>query len=110
MDILRPASREWLLRGLCFLALAVAAFLPPLPPSLGLDSAWQMALGRSFVDGRRFGTEVIFTYGPLGWTTGNMYWGGQWGSLIGWHCAAAVVMAALLTGFAFRLPPVRRLL
>lgn len=78
-------------------------------PSLGLDSAWQMALGRFFADGRQFGTEVVFTYGPLGWTMGNMYWGGQWGALVAWHAAFSLAVAALLTWNAFRLPSLRRL-
>lgn len=99
-----------LLRFLCFVFLAVGAFLLPAMPSLGLDSAWQMALGRLFADGRAFGSEVVFTYGPLGWSMGNMYWGGQWGALVAWHTIMALVMATLLTWQAFRLPPLQRIL
>ncbi|RXK55279.1 hypothetical protein ESB00_05110 [Oleiharenicola lentus] len=96
------------LRALCFAALAAGAFILPAMPSLGLDSAWQMALGRVFADDRAFGTEVVFTYGPLGWTMGNMYWGAQWGALVAWHAGLALILAALLTWQAFRLPPLHR--
>jgi hypothetical protein len=106
----RRIFSDRLLRVLCFDLLAAGAFMLPAMPSLGLDSAWQMALGRLFADGRAFGTEVVFTYGPLGWTMGNMYWGGQWGALVAWHAILAFIMAALLTWHAFRLPPLQRIL
>lgn len=108
MDFARASRFQRISFLLCVLVLAVAGFILPGMPSLGLDSAWQMALGRFFADGRQFGTEVVFTYGPLGWTMGNMYWGGQWGALIAWHAAFALAMAALVTWNAFRLPLFRR--
>jgi hypothetical protein len=33
----------------------------------GLDPSWQYSLNRAFFLHRTFGTEFIFTYGPLGW-------------------------------------------
>lgn len=102
-----PSTRIFPL--LCVLVFTAAGFMLPGMPSLGLDSAWQMALGRFFVDGRQFGTEVVFTYGPLGWTMGNMYWGEQWSALIAWHAAFSLAMAVLFTWSAFRLPLLRRL-
>lgn len=95
-------------RVLCILVLTAAGFVLPAVPSLGLDSAWQMALGKFFSDGRQFGTEVVFTYGPLGWTMGNMYWGQQWGALVAWHGVFSACVAALITWNAFQLPVLRR--
>ncbi len=109
MDSLRVLLSQRVFHLLCVLVLAASGFMLPGMPSLGLDSAWQMALGRFFADGRQFGTEVVFTYGPLGWTMGNMYWGGQWGALVAWHVAFALAMAALVTWNAFRLPLLRRI-
>lgn len=108
MSAATSLTSDRVLRALCFAGLAAGAFMLPAMPSLGLDSAWQMALGRVFADDRAFGTEVVFTYGPLGWTFGNMYWGAQWGALVAWHAGLALVMAALLTWQAFRLPPLHR--
>jgi hypothetical protein len=36
------------------------------PIITGLDSSWQQALHMAVVDGLRFGTDLVFTYGPLG--------------------------------------------
>lgn len=110
MTAARIFTYDRTLRVLCCIALAAAGFILPAMPSLGLDSAWQMALGRFFADGRQFGTEIVFTYGPLGWTMGNMYWGELWGALVAWHAAFAVVTAVLVTWSAFQLPPIRRTL
>ncbi len=37
------------------------------------DPSWRYMLHQSFVDRLRFGTEVIFTYGPFGFVTTRMY-------------------------------------
>jgi hypothetical protein len=108
MDSMRTTFFERGSRALCILILTAAGFVLPAVPSLGLDSAWQMALGRFFIEGRQFGTEVVFTYGPLGWTMGNMYWGQQWGALVAWHAIFSACMAALITWNAFQLPVPRR--
>ncbi|MDB6115249.1 MAG: hypothetical protein JWQ62_2194, partial [Lacunisphaera sp.] len=110
MDSLRSSIPNRVLGVLGLVALASAAFILPVMPTLSLDASWQMALGKFFVNGNRFGTEVVFTYGPLGWTMGNMYWGPQWGALLLWHGLLALVMAALVWRVACRLPVSRRVL
>ena len=110
MNFARPSRLYWTLRTFGFLGLVVLGFALPGMPSTGLDASWQMALGRFFTEGRQFGTEIVFTYGPLGWTMGNMYWGQQWGGLIGWHLLLAIVMALLVCWHAGRLPVHRRVL
>src|SRR5690242_3412664 len=35
-------------------------------PSPRLDASWQMGLHQAIQDGLRFGTDIVFTYGPLG--------------------------------------------
>ncbi len=37
-----------------------------LSPSMGLDSSWILAINMAYAKGLRFGSEFIFTYGPLG--------------------------------------------
>jgi hypothetical protein len=94
---------DWIFRILGFLTLVAIAFSLPAPPSAELDSSWRMAIGKFFQEGRQFGTEVVFTYGPLGWSMGKTYWNGGWGLLIGWQLVQAVVMATLVYWHAFRL-------
>lgn len=99
----KPTPLDWIFRILGFLTLSVIAFSLPGFPALELDSSWRMAIGKFLVEGRQFGTEVVFTYGPLGFVMGKTYWGGQWASLIGWHAVQAVVFTAFLYWYGYRL-------
>ena len=99
----KPNVLDWIFRVGGFLLLVAAAFATPGFPSAELDSSWRMALGKFFVEGRQFGTDVVFTYGPLGWAMGKTYWGGQWASLIGWHAVQAVVFSAVIYWHAWQL-------
>lgn len=105
-----PASRlDWLFRVLGFIVMAAAAFSLPYRPSVELDASWRMALGKFFQDGLQFGTEVVFTYGPLGWAMGKTYWGGQWAQLIAWHTCQALAFTTVVFVHAYRLQGYRRL-
>jgi len=94
---------DWFFRILGFLTLVAVAFSLPVQPSADLDASWRMAIGKFFLEGRQFGTDVVFTYGPLGWAMGKTYWGAGWGWLIGWQLLQAIVMATLVYWHAFRL-------
>jgi hypothetical protein len=105
-----PASLpDWIFRVLGFLAMVAIAFCLPLFPSMELDASWRMALGRFFMEGRQFGKEIVFTYGPLGFAMGKTYWGDHWGLLIGWHAVQAVVFTAMVYWHAYRLTGYSRL-
>ena len=39
---------------------------PPLPTSVGLDESWRIGLTLATEQGLRFGQDVVFTFGPLG--------------------------------------------
>ena len=99
----RLSPLDWTFRILGFLTLVAIAFSLPVQPSAELDASWRMAIGRFFLEGRQFGTEVVFTYGPLGWAMGKTYWGAGWGWLISWQLVQAIVMATLVYWHAFRL-------
>ena len=99
---------DWIFRILGFVTLVAITFSLPALPSPELDASWRMAIGRFFQEGRQFGTDVVFTYGPLGWSMGKTYWDGGWGLLIGWHAIQAVAMAALVYWHAYRLSGYRR--
>lgn len=104
----KPTPMDWLFRVLGFVAMTAVAFALPQFPALELDSSWRQALGRFLVEGRQFGTEIVFTYGPLGFAMGKTYWGDHWGLLVGWHVVQAIVFAALVMWHAFRLTGYRR--
>lgn len=99
----RPVLLDWVFRVLGFTTMALVAFTLPKFPTMELDPSWRMAIGRFFMEGRQFGTEVVFTYGPLGWAMGKTYWGSDWGVLIGWHVVQALVFTAIIFWHAYRL-------
>lgn len=99
----KPTPFDWFMRGLAFLVIALGAFFTPGLPVLELDASWRMVLGHAYLHGAQFGTETIFTYGPLGFILGNTYWGGQWASLIFWQALIAVCSAALVCWHIFQL-------
>lgn len=99
----QTSSLDWLFRVLGFTAMVAVAFTLPLFPAMELDSSWRMAIGRFFMEGRQFGTEVVFTYGPLGFAMGKTYWGDHLNVLIGWHAVQAVVFTIIIYWHAYRL-------
>lgn len=105
----RPSVTDWVFRVLGFLALVSLGFNLPEFPDTGLDPAWRMVLGRMFAEGRQFGTEVVFTYGPLGFIMGNTYWGGQWYSLLVGQLVIALTFAVVLFWHAHQLQGYRRI-
>lgn len=98
----RASWLDWLFRSLGFVAMTLVAFTLPQFPAMELDASWRMAIGRFFMEGRQFGTEIVFTYGPLGWAMGKTYWGSHWGALVAWHTVQAVVFTAIVFWHAYR--------
>jgi len=67
------------------------------PPSVGLDSSWNGGLAMAVDDGLRWGSDVVFTYGPLGFINGQGLWYDDLGLL------AFVYGASLYVGFCIAL-------
>ncbi|HET6997834.1 MAG TPA: hypothetical protein VFI03_04530 [Solirubrobacterales bacterium] len=44
------------------------------PPSVGLDSSWNGGLSMAIHDGLQWGSDIVFTYGPLGFMNGQGLW------------------------------------
>lgn len=44
------------------------------PPSVGLDGSWNGGLAMAVHDGLQWGTDIVFTYGPLGFINGQALW------------------------------------
>jgi glycosyltransferase involved in cell wall biosynthesis len=57
--------------GLIYLLLTQVSWRPALP-LVSLDFCWNLVLHQSFEVGRKFGEEIIFTYGPYGFVSGPL--------------------------------------
>lgn len=105
------------------LSIAIASLLIPINPTMprsGLDPSWVLAINEAAARGRIFGSDVIFTYGPLAAVSTRQYYPGAYavavtaGTMITlgylealrimlarkswlWPVAAAILIAALCT-------------
>ena len=93
---------------LLWLLIALAIFTFPRPPALELDSSWRMALGYAFTKNLQWGTDLVFTYGPLGFLMGKTYWGQLFWEMVGWQAFQAMVFSFLLLSEGKRLQGVAR--
>jgi hypothetical protein len=92
--------------------------LPPWLPffvteSDGVDPSWQMFLHEAVKHGWRYGSEVLFTYGPLGFLHTRMYHPETWCVVACVWTVLAVITADLVwrvTGHGNASPAVRALL
>lgn len=92
-------------RSLIFLLLVVLMYTFPEKPAMNLDASWRMALGKFFLDGLQFGTDVVFTYGPLGFLMGKTYYGSGtlYKLMLGWQLVAALGCATIIMMWGERL-------
>jgi hypothetical protein len=69
--------KQWATRRTAAAALALFAFLlllpPPLLPEAGLDMSWVLAAEDAAREGRMFGRDFIFTYGPFAMLSTRLY-------------------------------------
>ncbi|MDP9106394.1 MAG: hypothetical protein M3N49_10740, partial [Candidatus Eremiobacteraeota bacterium] len=67
MTVPRPMRLAVTALGLLLAALwGLSLVQPPLPTSVGLDESWRIGLTMAAELGLRFGQDVVFTFGPLG--------------------------------------------
>jgi hypothetical protein len=65
-------------------------------PSVSLDASWVSGLYMGIRDGKDFGTEVVFTYGPLGFLAGPVLWS-SWLAVLSYAFSAAIYFAFVVT-------------
>jgi hypothetical protein len=70
-----------------------------LMPAAGLDPSWEAALHLAQRNGQDFGTDLVFTYGPLGFlTVPRLFFTPQTLAALGFIAAAHYALAALIVG------------
>jgi hypothetical protein len=82
--------------------------LPTAPPDLGVDTGWCAVLRWAHETGARFGRELVFTYGPLGYLIAPYFVGGSTTTLALVNAALVYQIAAGLCLLAWRLAPLWR--
>ncbi|MDP2137106.1 MAG: hypothetical protein Q8J74_04560 [Candidatus Didemnitutus sp.] len=98
-----PSVADWTARALFFVLIAMTMVALPMAPANELDPSWRMVLSYCFKNGLQFGTDVVFTYGPLGFLMGKTYSGLHYTSLLIWQGLQAVVFTLLIFRQGLRL-------
>jgi hypothetical protein len=72
------------------------------PPAPGLDASWNAGLAMAVEDGLRFGKDVVFSYGPLGFLQGQSIWFGDLAVIAFLYSAALYVVLCTTLVWALR--------
>lgn len=96
---------RWIGWAICFLIVFVAAFsLSGMQsPPLELDPSWHAALEFAVTHHYQFGTQIVFTFGPLGFLGARTSLGHLLGARIAFTVFWSALIALAATGMARRL-------
>jgi hypothetical protein len=72
------------------------------PPIVGLDSSWNGGLAMAVKDGLQWGSQIVFTYGPLGFLNGTGVWYSDLGVLAFIYGASLYVAFCVALVWALR--------
>jgi hypothetical protein len=105
----RPGFRLAAFAVLCVLVWATHATLPVSVVTDDRDPSWRAALGYALDHGLQAGKDYVFTYGPLGYFSTNVYVPEIFGIRLAWEACFGLVLAAVVVGAASRIrsAPVR---
>jgi len=101
-----PHAARWIGWPACFALVFVSAFFlsGTRQPALELDPSWQTALEYATAHHWQFGTQIIFTFGPLGFLAAPTSLGRLVGARIAFAFFWSALVALMATAFARRLP------
>ncbi len=71
----------------------------PVFPDGGLDPSWQGVIEWGFLQGRVFGEDLVFTFGPLGFLYTRLYHPDLFGVLMGFWFITALLLGLFFGGF-----------
>ncbi len=102
----QPPGPRWtfaLGQLLLWLVLALSLFKLPAPMSSDLDPSWRMAVGHMVGRGFQWGTDVVFTYGPLGHLLAATNHGEHYTHFLLWQLVMVPLFATAIWWFGRRL-------
>jgi len=107
------ASRSWAWPGaVAFIAAVSIVWLAtigwPEPARPDLDPSWQQVLVDAWIQGRRFGHDLVFTWGPWGFLFSVFYLPGALDAKLWFEAVGRLGISALLVAVAWPLSPLRR--
>lgn len=82
----------------------------PLPPSADLDPSWQQVLVDAWLQGRRFGHDIVFTWGPLGFVFAQYVVPDALTAKLAFELAGRLALTGVLVALAWPLPALRGLI
>jgi hypothetical protein len=101
-----PQTARWIGWPACFTLVFVSAFFlsGTTPPPLELDPSWHAALEYATAHHWQFGTQIVFTFGPLGFLSTRTSMGHLLGARIAFAFFWSALVALAATALARRLP------
>lgn len=95
-----PAAGQFLL----WITLYLTLLRLPLPATSGLDPSWRMVVGHAFAHKWQWGSDLVFTYGPLGYLLAATNFGEHYADFLVWQVVSNIAMAVViwLAGRRFR--------
>lgn len=94
----RPVLR-FLGQAVLWVLLWLSLIRLPLLPSAGLDPSWRLTLDYAFSHHLQFGTDIVFTYGPLGYLLAATTSGEIYQHYLIWQIAANAIFATVIWQF-----------
>jgi hypothetical protein len=96
---LRTNPGGWLGQILLLVAVWLSLIKLPGAPLVSLDASWQMVIGYAAEHGLQHGTDIVFTYGPLGYLLASTYMGSHFTAFLVWQIAGNFLIAVALYRF-----------
>jgi len=100
-----PRTARWIGWPACFTLVFISAFSlsGTRPPRLDLDPSWQVALEYAETHRLQFGTQIVFTFGPLGFLSAPTSLGHLVGARVAFAFLWSGIVALAATSLAKRL-------
>jgi hypothetical protein len=108
----QPATVRPMARAAVFVGGVVIVWLAtivwPEPARPDLDPSWQQVLVDAWIHGRRFGHDLVFTWGPWGFLFNTFFLPGALDAKLFFEAVGRLAISALLVAVVWSLPPIRR--